>query len=679
RHPVSTVRHGETFVDDYAWLRDRESPEVRTYLEAENTAAEALLAPLQPLAEILYHEMLGRIVETDLSVPYEWNGWWYYARTEEGLQYPIHCRRAGSMAGPESVLLDPNEMGRGHPYIAIGSFGISDDGWRLAYSVDLTGFRQYTLHVIDLRTREPLITPQERVTSVAWDAGTDRLWYTTEDTTTKRSDLLHRFDIAADATSQVWHEADETMNIGVSRSRSREWLVLDSGSHTTSEAQVRRAGATDASWRVVLPRVSGCEYDLAHHDAHFYLRINDQGRNFRLVRISTADGTLDSAEEVLSHRDTVMLEAVESFAGHLVRHEREDGLPHLAIHPLDGATAPYRIAFSDAVYECYSGANPSYDTTHYRFGYQSPVEPMSVWSYDVASRDRVLLKQQPVKGGYDASRFTTRRLHATAPDGTRVPISVVHRADLQMDGTAPVLLHAYGSYGYPYPTTFSSNQLSLLERGVVVAIGHIRGGGELGKAWHDQGRLAHKVNTFRDFIACADALVAERIADPDRLAIEGGSAGGLLMGAVVNSQPERFAAVLSQVPFVDVINTMSDASLPLTVGEYEEWGNPAVEEEFGWMRAYCPYTNLVAGPYPPMLVRTSLNDSQVMYWEPAKYVARIRAIRTDDAPLLLLTNMGAGHGGASGRYDRLREISVDYAFVLSCLGVPGAPLLNAQP
>jgi len=623
--------------------------------------------------------MLGRIVETDLSVPYQWNGWWYYTRTEEGLQYPIHCRRPGSMEGAESVLLDLNEMGRGHPYIAIGSFGISDGGWRLAYSVDLTGFRQYTLHVVDLRNREALITPRARVTSVAWDASDDLLWYTTEDPTTKRSDRLHRLDISTDATSQAWHETDETMNIGVSRSRSREWLVLESGSHTTSEAQVRRAGAGNDPWRVVLPREAGREYDLAHHGDHFYLRINDLGRNFRLVRIPTAAGSLDSAEEVLGHRDAVMLEAVESFAGHLVRHEREDGLPHLVIHPLDGTAAPHRIVFSDEVYECYAGANPGYVATHYRFGYQSPVEPMSVWSYDVTSRERVLLKQQPVKGGYDASQFTTRRLHAPAPDGTRVPISVVHRADLPMDGSAPVLLHGYGSYGYPYPTTFSSNQLSLLERGVVVAIGHIRGGGELGKAWHDQGRLGHKENSFRDFIACADALVAERVVDPDRIAIEGGSAGGLLMGAVVNSQPERFAAVLSQVPFVDVLNTMSDASLPLTVGEYEEWGNPAVEAEYRWMRAYCPYSNLAAGPFPPMLVRTSLNDSQVMYWEPAKYVARIRAIRTNDAPLLLLTNMGAGHGGASGRYDRLREIALDYAFVLSCLGVPGAAPISGRP
>lgn len=665
--------------DEFAWLRNRDSVEVTEFLNAENLSAEAALAPLAPLVEELYREMVGRIVETDLSVPYEWNGWWYYTRTEEGLQYPIHCRRPGSMEGEESVLLDLNEMGKGHPFIAVGSFAISDDGWCLAFTLDLTGYRQYALHVRDLRDRRELITSRERVTSVAWDAGASNLWYTTEDATTKRSDQLHRLDLRLDQDQVVWHEVDETMNVAVSRSRSREWLVVESGSHTTSEVRVRRAGAPEDDWRTVLPRRTGQEYDVTHHGEHFFIRINDTGRNFRLMRRRVDASSTDSGEEVLPHRDAVMLEGVEAFAGHLVLHEREAGLSQLVVHPLDSASPAHRLTFSDAVYECYAGANPTFDTTQYRFGYQSPVVPSSVWSYDVNTRERTLLKQQEVKGGYDSSRFVTRRLHAARPDGVRVPISIVHRADLALDGTAPLLLHGYGAYGYPYPTGFSSNQISLLERGVVVGIAHVRGGGELGKVWHDEGRLSHKRNSFSDFIACADALVQARVVDPDRIAIEGGSAGGLLMGAVVNLQPTRFAAVLSQVPFVDVLNTMSDPTLPLTVGEYEEWGNPSIPEEYGWMREYCPYTNLAVGAYPPMLVRTSLNDSQVMYWEPAKYVARMRSLRTNEAPLLLLTNMGAGHGGASGRYDRLREIALDYAFLLSMLRSEGVPSLTSQP
>jgi oligopeptidase B len=674
RRPVPVARHGEVLSDDYAWLRDRDDPAVRSLLEAENAWADAALGPLRDLEQQLYREMLGRIEETDLSVPYEWNGWWYYSRTVEGQQYPIHCRRPGSMEGAEVVLLDLNQVAEGKPYLGLGSFAISDDGWWLAYSLDETGFRQYTLRVRDLRTGTDLDVTRARVTSVAWDAGTDALWYGVEDPVTKRSTEVRHLALPTGVDTLAYREDDETMNVGVSRSRSREWLVMESASHTTSEVRVRRAG-TDDAWRVLVPRVPGLEYDAVHHGDHFYLRVNDAGRNFRLVRIPVAGGALEGAEEVVGHRPAVMLEGVEGFAGHLVLHEREAGLPHLVVHPLSGGASPHRIAFPESVYECYAGANPSFEATLYRFGYQSPVQPMSVWSYDVATRERELLKQHPVKGGYVASRFTTRRLEATASDGTVVPVSVVHRADLVLDGTAPCLLHGYGSYGYPYPVTFSSNRLSLLERGVVVAIAHVRGGGELGKAWHDAGRLGEKMHTFTDFGACADALVAERIVAPDRIAIEGGSAGGLLMGAVVNLAPQRWAAVLSQVPFVDVLNTMSDSSLPLTVGEYEEWGNPAVPEQYAWMRAYCPYTNLASGPYPPMLVRTALNDSQVMYWEPAKYVARIRTLRTNRSPLLLLTNMGAGHGGASGRYDRLHEIARDYAFLLSVLRVPGIPAL----
>lgn len=673
RLPVATLRHGETYVDEFAWLRERNNPQVRNYLEAENDWARQVLAPTEQLQEKLYEEMLGRIVETDLSVPSFWNGWWYYSRTEEGKQYPIHCRRRGTMDADEALLLDLNQMAGEGEYIALGSFAVSDDGWRLAYSLDRTGYRQYTLHCKDLESGDILAITRERVTSVAWDADSSTLWYAAEDEVTKRSDEVRRLDLTSDADELAWHEDDETMNVGVGRSRSRDWLMIGSSSHTTSEVRVREAGSGGSAdeWRIVLGRVAEREYDLEHQGSDFCIRINDTGRNFRLVRLPTSGGKLADAVEVVPHRPEVMLEGVSAFAGHLVLHEREDALPQIAIHPVDSDEPPHRISFEQSIYECYPGSNPEYDTTNYRFGYQSPIEPMSVWQYDISSRERTLLKQHPVKGGHDPSKYITRRIHALATDGTRVPVSVVHRADLAVDGSAPTLLTGYGSYGYPYPVTFSSNRLSLLDRGVVVAIAHIRGGGELGKAWHDAGRLSHKMNSFTDFLASADALVAEGLVDPGRIAIEGGSAGGLLMGAVVNLAPQRFRAVLSQVPFVDVINTMSDATLPLTIGEYEEWGNPEVEEQHRWMQEYDPYLNLRPGPFPVMLVRTSLNDSQVMYWEPAKYVARIRMLRTNDTPVLLLTNMGAGHGGASGRYDHLREVATDYAFLLAALGVEG--------
>jgi oligopeptidase B len=662
------VRHGQTFADDYAWLRDKADPAVTAYLEAENAWADAVLAPTTGLQSRLYAELLGRIKETDLSVPYAKDGWWYYTRTEEGKQYPIHCRRWGSPdQGDEVVLLDLNLLAEGKPFLALGDMAVSDDGWLLAYSTDETGFRQYTLVIQDLRTGTLLPFSRQRVTSVAWDTDNQTLWYSVEHETTKRSWQVWAHRLGEPDDELVYQEDDEAMNTGVHRSRSRGWLMIQSASHTTSETRVRPTGSREA-WRVLLPRIAEREYDVAHHGEHFYLRINDTGRNFRLLRLPVTSAGLEEAVEVLPHRETVMLEGHECFAQFLICHEREDGVPHIRVHRIaDGEE--HRIDFPEPAYECYGHANPEFASTSYRLGYQSMVTPASVYQYDLDSRERTLLKQQEVVGGYDPSRFESLRLHAKAADGTAIPVTLVRRRDVVADGTAPCLMHGYGSYGYPYPVSFSSNRLSLLERGMVIAIAHIRGGGELGKPWHDAGRMAHKANSFTDFVACAEALDHSGMVASDRIAIEGGSAGGLLMGAVVNLARERFAAVLSQVPFVDVINTMSDATLPLTVGEYEEWGNPDIAEHFGWMSGYDPYTNLQAGSYPPILVRTSLNDSQVMYWEPAKYVARLRTLKSNDTPLLLVTNMGAGHGGASGRYDRLREIAMDYAFLLTALGV----------
>jgi oligopeptidase B len=674
RRPITTVRHGESFTDDFGWLRDKENSDTIAYLEAENGYAAAVLAPTDELQERLYREMLGRIKETDLSVPVRRDGYWYYTRTEEGKQYAIHCRRAdGAPEDREEVLIDVNVLAQGKPFMSLGDFAVSDDARLLAYSTDETGFRQYTLVIKELSTDELLDFRRERVTSVAWTVDGRDLFYTVEDDTTKRSHQLWRHTLGTSDDRLVYEERDEAFSVHVRRTRSRGWFILQSSSHTTSECRVLPAGAGDGEWRLLLRRLTDIEYDVEHHSGggdSFILRINDTGRNFRLVRAPSADVRPETLSEMVAHRDHVMLEGVDAFARHLVVTEREGGVPQLAVLPVD-KTGSYRVVFPEPAYEAYLHVNVEWDVTAIRIGYQSLVTPASVYDYNLDTTERVLLKQQEVMGGYDASRFVSERLEALAGNGTAIPVSVVRRRDVVADGTAPCFLTGYGAYGYPYPVTFSSNRLSLLERGFVVAIAHVRGGGELGKPWHDAGRMASKMNSFTDFVAAAEALVARRVVAPGRIAIEGGSAGGLLMGAVTNLRPDLFRAVVSQVPFVDVLNTMSDASLPLTVGEYEEWGNPEIGEEFRWMRAYDPYTNLKAASYPAMLVRTSLNDSQVMYWEPAKYVAKVRLLKQDANPLLFLTNMGAGHGGASGRYDRLREIAGDYAFMLAALSVEG--------
>ena len=675
--PVAPARarrfslHGNDLSDDYAWLRERENPEVRRYLEAENGYAEAVLAPLLPLAEALYGEMLGRIKQTDLSVPYREGGYWYYTRTEEGKQYPIHCRKAGSLEGEEQVLVDLNVLARGHPYMALGAYEVSPNGRYLAYSTDPTGFRDYTLAVKDLETGAEVAGPIARTGSVAWALDDATFYYTVEDEA-KRDYRVYRQRLGASERVLVYEEPDERFRTFVHATRSQRYLLLHTVSHTTTEVRYLRADDPEGRWRVLAPRVADREYDLDHLGEHFFIRINDAGPNFRVVRAPVVDPAPEQWVEVLPHRDTVVVEDVECFRGHWVTWERRDGLP--AVRVTDVATwAGHDLEFPEEVYDVRSGANAEYDTTKLRYVYDSFVTPTSVFDVDMVSGERELLKRREVLGGYDSDHYTSERLHATAPDGTSIPISLVRRKDADPARPGPVHLTGYGAYGLPYPVSFDSNRVSLLDRGVSIAIAHIRGGGEMGRRWHDQGRLAHKMNTFTDFVAVIDHLVAAGRTEADQLTMEGGSAGGLLMGAVLNLRPDCCRAAVLQVPFVDVVNTMLDASLPLTVGEYEEWGNPAVRAEYEWIRAYCPYTNLAAHEYPAMLVRTSINDSQVMYWEPAKYVARLRHLRTDRNPLLLITNLGAGHGGASGRYDRLRETATEFAFLLWQLGLHTAP------
>jgi oligopeptidase B len=684
---VETDIHGDRLIDNYAWLRDKNNPEVIAYLNAENAYTDAALRDTQPFQEKLYQEMLGRILQTDLSVPYRLRGYLYFTRTEEGKQYPLHYRKRDAENTPEELLLDLNALSAGHSFLSLGSFAVSDDNSLLAYSLDITGFRQYTLQIKNLHTGETLPIRIERVTSAAWAADNRTLFYTVEDEITKRSHRLYHHVLGATEPDRLlYEEADERFRLDVERTRSGGFLLLTIASHTTSEVRFLPATQPDAAFRLIAPREDNHEYYVEHHSGPksdssgdlFYIRTNSGGRTFRLVTADVGDPRREAWREFIANRPEVMLASAQAFSSHLVLYEREGGLPYLRIMPLSGATqaatsdpltSSHRIAFSEPVYNASLGANPEFVADHLRFQYESFITPRSVFDYDLRTGERILRKQQPVLGGYDPKQYVSERLHATAPDGTRIPLSVVYRRDTPRDATAPLLLYGYGSYGISVPVSFSSNRLSLLDRGVIYAIAHVRGGGELGKPWHDAARMHKKRKTFTDFIAAAEQLISSRYTSAEKLIIEGGSAGGLLMGAVANMRPDLFRIVVSHVPFVDVINTMLDASLPLTVGEYEEWGNPQIAADYAYMKSYDPYSNLERTAYPTMLVKTSLNDSQVMYWEPAKYVAKLRTLKTDANPLLLKINMGGGHGGASGRYDYLREIALDYAFLLTQLGV----------
>jgi len=672
---TETTLHGHTLVDDYGWLRDKESPETIAYLEAENAYTAAALEPTKELQNTLYREMLSHIKETDISVPFRDGDYWYYTRTEEGQQYPIYCRKQDSLDAPEAVILDVNELAKGESFMALGGMTVSDDGNLLAYSFDNKGFRQYTLRVKDLRTGEVLPEQVERTGSVVWAADNKTIFYTVENEEQKRQYQLFRHTLGVSHAQDVlvYEETDERFNIGAGRTRDDKYIALESGSHTTSEARFLDAETPDATFRLIAQRRENIEYYIDHRNGKFFIRTNDTGRNFRLVTAPVENPDTDNWTEVIPHRAEVMLEDIDLFAQFYVACERRDGLQHMRVLRFanDGTeTQPVQeIAFPEPVYSAHPHVNRIFDTTKFRYAYQSLVTPSSVYEYDVITGESTLLKQLDVPGEFDRTLYASERLFAIAPDGVKVPVSVVYRKDRFERGKNPLYLYGYGSYGYSLPVGFNSNRLSLLDRGFVIAYAHIRGGGDLGKPWHDAGRLMQKLNTFTDFIAVAEHLTASGYGDPTRVAIEGGSAGGLLMGTVTNMRADLFRAVISHVPFVDVMNTMLDASLPLTVPEYEEWGNPNEKEAFEYMLGYSPYDNLEAKSYPAMLVKTSLYDSQVMYWEPAKYVAKLRTLKTDNNSLLLHTNMTAGHGGASGRYDYLKEIAMDYAFLLRELNV----------
>ena len=688
RVPAPTVIHGHTLVDDYAWMRDKASPELIDYLNAENAYTDLLMEPTKDLQAELYAEMLSHIKETDESVPYPDRGWLYWTRTIEGSQYPIYCRRAATTPpGPEQGLMDVNKLAEGQTYMSLGGLAVSPDGNLLAYSTDNTGFRQYTLRIRDLRTGHDLPDTAERTGSITWAADSATLFYTTEDEVTKRHDRLYRHVVGTAEHILVFEEKDERFNLGVGQTRDHKYILLEAGSHTTSECRFLPAATPTSEFSLIAPRVDDQEYSVDHRDGLFYIRTNDITKNFRLIVAPVAKPGRESWREVFCGADDIPLEDFDLFQTFCVLSERKAGLPTLAVYPLTGNPArdfalddPAQIEFPEPAYTASAHNNREFDSTHFRYSYQSLVSPPSVYDYSVATGLSTLLKQQEVPGDFDSADYASERLWIPAADKVMIPVSLVYRRNMFHNRRAtdngqsqnPLYVYGYGSYGYALPVGFSATRLTLLDRGFIVAYAHIRGGGELGDKWHDAGKMRAKQNTFTDFITVVETLLREGYGARDRVAIEGGSAGGLLMGAVVNQRPELFHAVISHVPFVDVMNTMLDASLPLTVAEYEEWGNPNEPDDFAYMHSYSPYENLDKmnpDAVPAMLVKTSLNDSQVMYWEPAKYVAKLRTIKKNTTPLLLHINMEAGHGGASGRYDYLKEIAFDHAFLLTQLQV----------
>jgi oligopeptidase B len=673
--PVATriehqeVRHDATVVDNYFWLREKTNPETIKYLEAENAYTEAMTTDLKPFEEALYKEMLGRIKQTDLSVPVQRGDYFYYSRTEEGQQYPIQCRKKGNLDAKEEVLLDLNELAKGHKFVGIGAFVVSDDQNLLAYTTDYVGFRQFSLHVKDLRTGEVLADTTERVDGVQWAADNRTLFLTTEDPVTKRSDHLLRHKLGDQIFEPLYHEADELFTIRVGKTRDKKYLVLHINSTDTTEVRYLRADQPSANLTVFLPREKKHRYDVDHREGLFYIRTNKGAKNFQIVTAPESDPGPEHWKVFIPHSDDALIEGIDLFSTFAVALEKSQALNRMRIY--DFKSAHWNsIAFPEPVYAASPGGTPDYDSKTYRYSYQSFITPPSVYDYDTQTGKSKRLKQEEVLGGYDPSQYVSERQWAVARDGVMVPLSIVYKKGFKRDGEGALLLYAYGSYGFGMSATFSSSRLSLLDRGMAYVIAHIRGGDEMGEKWHDDGMLMKKKNTFYDFIDSAEYLIKENWGSKERLVIEGGSAGGLLMGAVVNMRPDLFRAVHAAVPFVDVMNTMMDASLPLTVGEYLEWGNPNEKGAYDYMKTYSPYDNLEKRNYPAMLVTTSLNDSQVMYWEPAKYVARLRTVKTDSNVLLLKTRMiPAGHGGASGRYDRLEDQAFECAWMMTQVGI----------
>jgi oligopeptidase B len=677
--PVQLEKHGDVRSDPWFWLRERDNPDVIAYLEAENAYFDAVMKPLAALRDSLFEEIKGRIKQDDSSVPYSVGDYWYYSRFEEGQQYPIAARKRGSLDAPESVLLDVNELADGYDYYnaSFAASSISPDGRYYAWSADTTGRRLYTIRILDMASGNMLpdvIGPA--TANLAWANDSRTLFYTTQDQETLRWDNIYRHTVGADASDDVlvYNEPDDEFYTFVFRSSDDKYIIIASTQTLSAEYRFLSADSPAVEPTVFLPRERGHEYDLDHGGDAFYMRSNHEAENFQLLRVDDetfasarpAD-LLEAADVVIEHRDEVLFVGYSLFSGHLVATERHDGLNRLRVRPLDEPASEHYVTFDDPAYSVSVDVNPTYETSTLRYTYESPSTPSTWFDYDMNSRDRTLLKQTEVLGGkFDPDNYRVERLAAPARDGKFVPVTVVYRADLvARNGSAPMLLYGYGSYGASIPPSFSSPRLSLLDRGFVYAIAHIRGSETLGRAWYEDGKLLNKKNTFQDFIDVAEYLAREGYADSEQMYAMGGSAGGLLMGAVMNMRPDLFDGIVAHVPWVDVVTTMLDDTIPLTTNEYDEWGNPNDKTYYEYMLSYSPYDNVIAADYPHVLVTTGLNDSQVQYWEPAKWVAKLRRSRTDDDLLLLHTNMGAGHGGASGRFEQYRETARDYAFLIN--------------
>ncbi len=670
-HPHEMTLHGDTRTDNYFWLNDRENPEVIAYLEAENAYLAKTMAHTEELQEELFDEMKGRIKKDDSSAPYLEKGYWYYTRYVAGGEYALHCRRPGSMDAPEEIMFDGNAMGEGLGYFALRGVDVSPNGKLVVFAVDEVGRRFYTLRVKDLATGEILSDEIPNVTSgVTWALDNKTLFYVRQDPETLRSYQIWRHELGADTSADVlvFEEKDDTFGCYVRRSKSDKFLFIVSSHTLSTEYRLLEADNPTGEFRIFQQRQRDMEYSVRHQGDRFLVLTNLHATNFRLMECGLDQTWLANWREVIPHRQDVLLEDVEVFDDFLVLSERFDGLTHLKVMPMDGSQ-PHLLDFGEATWSAWTSYNPEMDSQNLRYGYSSLTTPRSTYAYDMKTRQRELVKQQEVLGGFDSANYLAEYLHVPARDGKVIPVSLVYRKGFERDGTSPLLLYAYGSYGYSMDAGFSSDRLSLLDRGFVYAIAHVRGGQELGRQWYEDGKLLKKKNTFTDFIDVAQYLVENQFTASDRLFASGGSAGGLLIGAVANMAPDLWRGLEAAVPFVDVVTTMLDESIPLTTGEFDEWGNPQDKAYYDYMLSYSPYDQVTAQDYPAMLVTTGLHDSQVQYFEPAKWVAKLRAVGTGDNPLIFKINMEAGHGGKSGRFRRLEEEALAYAFFMDLAGI----------
>ncbi|OXA95332.1 oligopeptidase B [Flavobacterium hydatis] len=666
--PKSLKKHKEVRIDNYFWLNDRENPEVIDYLNQENAYYESMTAHTKDLQKALYEEMKARIKEDDESVPYFYNGYFYITRFETGKDYPIYSRKKGSLTADEEILFNCNELAVGHNYFKLGGLSISPDNKFVSFAKDLVGRRIYTIQIKNLETGEILADKIENATgSSVWANDNKTIFYTKQDEVTLRADKVFRHKINTDSTNDVlvFEETDDTFNVSVGKEKSRKYIVISSGSTLTTEYRTLNSDNPDGEFVVFQPRVRGLEYSISHFEDHFYILTNkDKATNFKLMKTPENATGKKNWKDLIPHREDVLLEDIEIFKNYLVVEERSNGLNHIRIMPWNDEP-DYYLPFGSETYSAFTTTNIDFDTDILRYSYQSLATPSSVIDFNMKTKTKEILKEQQVLGGkFDKDNYIEERIWVTVTDGVKVPISMVYRKGLEKNGKNPLLLYAYGSYGITMDTYFSSTRLSLLDRGFIFAIAHIRGGEDLGRQWYEDGKLLKKKNTFTDFIDCSKYVIEQKYTSPEHLYAEGGSAGGLLMGVIVNWAPELYNGVIAQVPFVDVMTTMLDSSIPLTTGEYDEWGNPNTKKYYDYMLSYSPYDNVSAQKYPNMYISTGLHDSQVQYWEPAKWVAKLRNKKTNDNLLFLHTNMDAGHGGASGRFEALKELAKEFSFLL---------------